>query len=416
MSKNNSELMKLLLVNSSINSTSTGRIAEEIGNEAVLKGYDVMAAYGFTNNRSRHKTIKIGSQVDHYLHALSTRILDRHGLESAAATKILVKQLENLNPDIVNLHNIHGYYLNYPILVDYLKSIKVPVVWTLHDCWPFTGHCSYFDAVACDRWKSGCHDCPNKKGYPSSVFVDRSRKNFELKKELFCSLPNLTMVAPCKWMAENVAASFLGEKRIEVIYNGVDTEVFKPESDMDIKILKNKMGIEGCKVILGVASVWDKRKGLEDFIRMASMLKDEEKIVLIGLNDRQIKDLPQNIIGIKRTESTSQLAAFYSMANVFVNPTYVDNFPTTNIESLACGTPVATYRTGGSPEAIDDYTGKVVAKGDVTGLLNSLRDLFKLSSSAIKEKCRKRAVENFDCHDRFKDYVKLFNELCITTR
>lgn len=404
---------KLLLINSAINSGSTGRIAEEIGREASAQGFDVTAAYGFTNNQSVHNSIEVGGTLDHYLHALLTRITDRHGYGSTKATRTLVNKLKENTPDVVNLHNIHGYYLNIEVLMGYLASINKPVVWTLHDCWPFTGHCSYFDAVNCDRWVDGCHDCPNKKGYPASFLVDNSRKNFAGKKALFRSLPNLTIVAPCQWMADNVKRSFLSDYRTEVIYNGVDTNVFTPASEQDTIELKRKLGLSDSKIILGVASTWDKRKGLEDFIKMASMLRDDERIVLIGLNDAQLKSLPQNIVGVKRTENTAQLAQFYSMADVFANPTYVDNFPTTNIEALACGTPVVTYNTGGSPEAIDTQTGRVVPRGDIDNMLKAIREL--AAEPDLRNKCRQRAVENFDCRNRFAEYGQLFKELCTTT-
>ena len=405
--------MILLLVNTSINSTSTGRIAEEIGRCASKAGFQVSAGYGFVNNKSQLDTIKIGTKSDHYLHALYTRLADRHGFGSGRATAKFLERLDEIAPDIVNLHNIHGYYLNVELLAKYLSRKGIPVVWTFHDCWPFTGHCSYFDAVHCDLWKSGCRNCPNKHGYPESILSDNSEKNYNEKRRLFCAIPNLTIVTPCHWMAENVKASFLGSSPVRVIYNGVDTDVFKPAASGDISRLRHEKGLDGKKIILGVASVWDRRKGLEDFKKLADMLFDDERIVLIGLNNKQLAALPENVIGVSRTENTTQLAEYYSMADVFVNPTYVDNFPTTNIEALACGTPVVTYNTGGSPEAIDNTTGRVVDKGDIVSLLNEIRSRYK--NEEISKKCRERAVGNFDSRDRFRDYVNLFNDICTTT-
>ena len=392
--------MKLLLVNTAINSTSTGRIAEEIGRCAQKSGYEVFAGYGFKNNGSALKAIKIGSKTDHYLHALLTRLTDRHGFGSAGATKEFIRQLNIINPDIINLHNIHGYYLNIPLMADWLKRHNRPVVWTFHDCWPFTGHCAYFDAVGCDRWTTGCHDCPNRLAYPSARFHDNSRKNFIQKKELFNSIPQLTVVVPCQWMADNVSRSFLNGKRTVVIYNGVNTDIFRPASADSSRQLKRSLQLEGKRVILGVASVWDKRKGLDDFKKMASLLHPDERIVLIGLDRKQIASLPDNIIGISRTENTARLAEFYSMADTFVNPTYVDNFPTTNIEALACGTP-----------AVSPTTGAVVAKGDVAGAIGNARRLW---AENPVDHCRRRAVTNFDSRDRFNAYTNLFNELCTT--
>lgn len=405
-------MSRLLLINASINSTSTGRIAEEIGRKAIENGFESIAGYGFINNNSSLKTVKIGSTTDHYLHALKTRIFDRHGFGSTVATKDFLKRIKPLDIDIVNLHNIHGYYLNVEVLSKFLADLGKPVVWTFHDCWPVTGHCSYFDAVNCDRWKTGCFNCPNKHGYPASKYIDNSKNNFERKKRLFEAIPNLTIVAPCNWMAEIVRQSFLGGKDVKVIYNGVNTDVFKPVSNEALDKLKGSLGLAGKRIILGVASVWDKRKGLEDFKKLSVLLGEDERIVLIGLSDEQRTSLPENIIAISRTENVEQLAAFYSMADVFVNPTYVDNFPTTNIEALACGTSVITYNTGGSPEAVDANTGRVIKKGDLNALMLAIREMFNVNN---EQKCRDRAIRNFDSRDRFNDYVNLFKELCITT-
>lgn len=330
-------------------------------------------------------------------------------------TKKFIDAIIGFNPDVINLHNVHGYYLNIDILFDYIKQYRKPVVWTLHDCWSITGHCSYFDAVNCDRWISGCFDCPNKHGYPTSLLIDNSKKNYLRKKELYSDLPNLTLIAPCKWMANIAKQSFLKGATIKVIYNGVNTSQFKPSSEDRIERLRKKYDLIGRYVILGVASVWDKRKGLNDFITMSSLINDDEKIVLVGLNKNQLEQLPNNIIGVNRTESIEELVDFYSMANVFVNPTHVDNFPTTNIESLACGTPVVTYDTGGSPEAISKETGRVVAKGNISGVIDAVRELFQYNQESLTHNCRLRAEQNFNSNDKFKEYVNLFKEICITT-
>lgn len=404
--------MNLLLVNTSINSGSTGRIAEEIGRCAKGCGFNVYAGYGRVNNNSSLKTIRIGTGFDIKMHGLVSRFADRHGFGSAKATKRFVKQIESIKPDIVNLHNIHGYYLNIQVLAEYLRRANIPVVWTFHDCWPFTGHCSYFDAVNCAKWKTGCENCPNQKGYPSSIFIDNSSNNYINKKSLFTSIPNLTIVTPSQWMADNVKQSFLGGVPIKVIYNGVDADVFKPASTEDTEALRKTLSLGKNKVYLGVASVWDKRKGLNDFIQMASGLHHDESIVLIGLNEKQRKLLPTNIIGVSRTENVRQLATYYSMADVFINPTYVDNFPTTNIEALACGTPVITYNTGGSPEALTDETGRIVEKAHVEDILEQARNM---SGRNYTDVCRERAVSYFDSKQRFNDYINLFKELCTTT-
>lgn len=406
---------KLLIFNTVLNSGSTGRIAEEIGLKANNNGFESYCTYGIKNNNSRLKSLQVSSKFDTYCHALKSRLFDAHGLGSIKVTKGILKDIQDINPDIINLHNIHGYYLNYPILFKFLKELQIPIVWTFHDCWPLTGHCSFFDAVNCNKWQSGCVNCPNLHGYPSSLFKDNSKYNYQLKREIFQSIENLTLVAPCYWMKEVIDKSFLNNKSIRVIYNGVNTHVFKPSSIERKHQVQKKLNLKNKTIFLGVASIWDKRKGLEDFIKISDYLTEEEVIILVGLNAKQISKLPSNIIGIQRTEDIAELADIYSSANVFLNPTYVDNFPTTNIEALACGTPVVTYDTGGSPESIDHLTGHTVEKGDYLSLLKYARDLSIQDRDAIATSCRERAINLFDSQERFQEYVNLFNSSCTTT-
>ena len=404
---------KLLLINVSSNSGSTGRIAEEIGQTAIAEGYECYFGYGRLGLDSKAHLIRIGSDWDVRVHGLESLLLDNHGFGSRNATKRFIQEIERIKPDVINLHNIHGYYLNVEILFEYLAKTDIPVVWTLHDCWPFTGHCSYFDRYHCEKWKTGCHHCPNSKGYPKSLFLDCSKTNYARKKELFNKPKNITFVAVCNWMANNVKASFLGGYPVKTIYNGVDVEAFCPRFSglRGTNSLKAKFGIlEKAKVVLGVASTWDKRKGLDDFVKLRAMLSANYAVVLVGLSDRQIQSLPRGIIGIKRTESVDQLAELYSLADVFVNPTYVDNFPTTNIEALACGTPVITYRTGGSPEAVDEKTGIVIEQGDIKQLKSAVEFLASRKCEYTVA-CRERALNRFNKNDRYNDYVDLFDRL-----
>ena len=271
------------------------------------------------------------------------------GFASKHATKKLLKFLDKINPDIVHLHNIHGYYLNIELLFNYLKEKQIRVIWTLHDCWSFTGQCAFFDYVGCDKWQTECKNCPMLSEYPKS-FVDSSKWNYQKKKELFTGL-NITLVTPSKWLASLVKNSYLKVYDVKVINNGIDLNVFKPTPSN----FREKYCLKDKKMILGVAGVWDRRKGLNDFIELSKLLDDNYVIVLVGLNDKQLDLLPHNIIGIKRTENQQELAGLYTTADVFFNPTYEDNYPTVNLESLACGTPVITYDTGGSPEFVDFF-------------------------------------------------------------
>lgn len=397
--------MKLLQINTTLNTTSTGRITEEIGIKAMEYGYDSYAAFRKLGPAgSKSKKIKIGNEFDRYIHGLNTRVFDRHGFSSQNATKKLVKQIKQVDPDVIGLHNLHGYYLNVEILFQYLKKVQKPVVWTFHDCWPFTGHCVYFDRVGCEKWKKQCYSCPQKKKYPASYLVDNSKNNFSKKRELFTGLENLTIITPSGWLKDLVKKSFLKEYPVRVIHNGIDLKVFKPRTDQ----LPAELNNLEAKIILGVASVWDERKGLKDFLKLADSLDKKYKIVLVGLNRKQIAKLPDNILGIERTENVEQLSSLYSKADVFVNPTWSDNFPTTNIESLACGTPVVTYRTGGSPEAIDSETGIVINQGDVQQLTKAIQNICSKGKKSYQYKCRKRATELFDKEKRYYDYVNLY--------
>ena len=400
--------IKLLILNTSANTSSPGRIGEEIGLLAQQSGFEVRFAYGRKEVNSRLSLMRIGDEWDIRRHGLESRLFDTHGFASRNATKEFIRELELWKPDIINIHNVHGYYINVELLFNYLKHVQMPVVWTFHDCWPFTGHCSYFDFVGCYKWKTECNHCPNLKGYPASWGFDNSKNNYYRKNELFNGLEHLTIVTPSQWLANHVKESFLKEYPVRVINNGVDEEVFNIVPKPAI-LGENSHGKE--KIIMGIASIWDKRKGLDDFMELRNQLPPEFKIVLVGLSQSQIRNLPKNITGISRTESTHELAALYSAADVFVNPTYVDNFPTPNIEALACGTPVITYNTGGSPEAIDESTGIVVDKGDVHGLKLAIEEVLGKGKNYYRESCRARAERLYNKDDRFRDYIELFKEI-----
>ena len=401
-------MKKLLIINVTANSGSTGRIAEEIGQTAVDNGYETYLAYGRTANKSKNKLIRIGNNLNVYLHGIESMLFDNHGFSSRIVTKRFIRRIEEIKPDIINIHNIHGYYINVKILFEYLSKINIPVVWTFHDCWPFTGHCSHFIKHHCNKWKSECFSCPNIKGYPKSLLLDKSRTNFKKKKNLFTNIENLTIVSPSIWLSNLVKKSFFKHKNILTINNGIDVNIFKP-TDNNTNI-RSKLNLNDEKIIIGVASVWTYSKGLDDFIKLDEMLSNKYKIILVGLSKKQISRIPTNIIGIERTESVQQLAELYNIADVFVNPTYADNFPTTNIESLACGTPIITYKTGGSPESVDNKTGMVVEQGNLNDLKVAIEKITS-NKSKYSDPCRAKAVMLYNKQDRFNDYINLFNSL-----
>lgn len=392
----------ILQINIVANRGSTGKIAEDIGKLAIENGYGSWIAYGRGNPISKSNLIRIGSDFDMRLHGIQTRLFDSHGLGSKASTREFIEKVKRIKPDIIHLHNIHGYYLNYKILFDYLKKWGGPVVWTLHDCWPFTGHCSYYTFAKCDKWKSGCFNCPQLKEYPASLWLDRSTKNFQDKKNAFLGLSNLTIVPVSNWLADQVAQSFLKDYPINIIHNGIDLDVFRP------KTIIEKDGNK--KTVLGVASVWDRRKGLDEFKELRKILPENYVILLIGLTQDQISSLPDGITGIRRTEHIEQLVDLYNMADVFVNPTLEDTFPTTNLEALACGTPVITYNTGGSPEAIDEKTGLVIPYSNNEDMAKKIRFVCENKPFSQRD-CRKRAELLFDKNQAFQSYINIYNSL-----
>lgn len=395
--------MKVLQINSVCGIGSTGRIVTDIHNILIEQGHESYIAYGRDLPKNCDTPIKIGSKLDNYKHVALTRIFDKHGFGSKKATQKFIEKVKELDPDIIHLHNIHGYYINIEVLFDYLKKADKPVVWTLHDCWSFTGHCAYFDYVGCDKWKTGCYDCPEKNSYPASVIIDNSKDNYIKKKELFTGIKNLTIVTPSKWLAGLVKQSYLREYPVEVINNGIDLDVFKPtQSDF-----RERFNLEDKFIILGVASTWDRRKGFKYFIELSKKIKNDEAIVLVGLSEKQRKYLPKNIIGITRTSNVKELAEIYTAADVFLNPTLEDNFPTTNLEALACGTPIITFNTGGSPESIEDITTNIVDKGNVDGLLKSIQKA-KDNKIYFQEKLIERAKLKYDKEKNFLKYINLY--------
>jgi glycosyltransferase involved in cell wall biosynthesis len=399
----------VLQINTTLNTTSTGRIAEEIGQTLIQNGHEsyiASAQLGPGGTCSEH--IPIGNEFDIYMHGMKSRLLDRHGFGSNRATTQLVEQIKRVDPDVIGLHNLHGYYLNVEVLFTYLKQVQKPVVWTFHDCWPFTGHCSFFDFVGCEKWKTECYDCPLSDKYPASWFMDNSTENFHQKRALFNGLEKLVIVTPSRWLKDLVGESFLSSYPVKVIHNGIDLEQFRP---VDTDIAKAKYGVSGRHVILGVASVWDRRKGLGYFVDLSKRLGDRFKIILVGLAGGRLRNLADNIMGIPRTESVEELVALYNIADVFVNPTMVDNFPTTNLEALACGTPVITFDTGGSPEAISAKTGRVVVQKNVDELYQSVMQIAENGKDFYKPYCRARAIAKYDKKDRFAEYVQVYKEL-----
>lgn len=402
--------MNIVQINLSQNQGSTGKIAEQIGVLAKSKGHEVYIASGRHFNKTELHPIKIGGKFDVLWHVFISHFIDGDGKGSYLSTKRLVNQLSRINPDIIHLHVIHESYINYPILFKYLKEANIPVVWTFHDCWAFTGHCCHFDYIGCNKWKTVCKDCPAGKNFKKLEFFHTSKSNFEKKKRLFTSIKDMTIVPVSEWLSGLVSESFLAKYDVKVIKNGIDLNVFKPVDSN----LREKLGWKEAFVVLGVANGWGKKKGFTDFVTIAKK-NPTWRFVMIGLPKHLHDSVPDNILAIQFTKNQAELAEYYSMADVYLNPTYEDTYPTVNLEAIACGTPVVTYNTGGSPETIGNGTGYIVDKGDISGLEMSMIRIMSNTKSYYIKTCRRHAEMNFNCNDKFKEYIDLY-EVVISNR
>ena len=399
---------KLLQINPVVRlNTSTGRIMKEIGEIAQAAGWESYIAYsGARDGVPQHSShlVPVGNKLDLALHAVATRLFDAHGLVSRRATKQLIRRIREIDPDVIHIHNVHGYWLNYPLLCQYLRESGKPVIWTVHDCWLYTGHCYYYSAARCDKWQTGCGHCPQKRAFPASWIFDRSARNWRDKQRAFGSLERLTIVPVSDWIRQEMSRSFLADKPFQVIHNGIDLDVFHPAGT----------GAErpAGTVILGVATLWLEEKGVRDFVELAGRLREGEHLVLVGhMSEVQRAAFPAGVEFIERTENVAKLAALYARATAFVNPTWQDNYPTVNLEAIACGTPVVTYRTGGSVEAVAEGTGFVVEQGDVQGLLDRVRELAAEDRQAVAARCRAQALQHFSKQERYQDYIRLYESL-----
>lgn len=388
--------MKILMINVVCGIKSTGRICTDLAQSLEKQGHEVRIAYGreeVPEQLSRF-AVQIGSQLDVYAHVGRAMALDGVGLGSKAATKKFIAWVKEYDPDIIHLHNLHGYYIHVPSLFAYLRTANKKIIWTLHDMWPFTGHSPACDQAGCEKWRTGCGDCPMLGDYPKS-FLDFSRRNIRWKKETFSGFDDMTLVSPSRWLAGLTEQSFLGQYPVKVIPNGIDTSAFY-SVDTDFKA---RHGLENKKIILGVAGNWhDTRKGFPDFMALARKLPENYHMVMVGIPEDLKQQLPGNVLGIPKTHSVQELAEVYSSADVLLNPTYSDNFPTVNLEALCCGTPVLTYKTGGSPEPIREGWGAVAEQGDWEQVLQLLPQVMEMKPDAVLAQnlfSKERAIEEY---------------------
>lgn len=399
-------MKKLIQINTVCN-TSTGKLMGDIQRKADELGYETLSIVGRRKVFSDMRCEKIGNAVSFWIHVVINTIFDRQGYGSYFVTRKIIRSLREEDPDIIHLHNLHGYYLNLPVLFDYLsKEFRGKVFWTFHDCWPITGHCAYFTAIGCEKWRQGCNRCPNKRVYPTSLFADASGKNYKDKKRMFNSLDNLVIITPSEWEAALVKDSFLGKYPIRVVNNGIDLKTFTYRNPQNQIYNKYHINREK-KIILGVASIWERRKGLEDFVSLAARLPLDYQIVLVGLSKRQMKKLPENMLGIERTESKEELAEVYSLADFFMNPSREESFSLVTAEALACGTPAIVLNTSAVKELICDDNGIVLSDHKPEDYIKAIEGLENRQLS--RETVMKTALK-YDVNAFAEKVISLYQE------
>lgn len=391
--------MKVLQINSVCGYGSTGNIVVDLYRALKEQGHECCVAYGRGNAPEDVQSYRIGSDVDVYVHGILSRITDKHGFYSTRATKRFVQWMKEYDPDVIHLHNLHGYYINIEILFDALKQMDKPVVWTLHDCWAFTGHCAHYIKAGCDAWITECHHCRQRKSYPASMLKDNSTCNYRKKKKIFNNVSNLTIITPSQWLKDEVKKSFLSEYAVDVIYNGIDLHVFSPtESDF-----REKYHLNGQKMILGVANVWSESKGLRIFNFLAEQLNDSYSIVLVGIDKKDSAKLNPRIICINRTADKHELAEIYTAADLYLNPSVEETMGLTTVEALACGTNVMVLDSTALPEIVGYDSGMIMTENNV---INQVYDRMNHLSDVVKN--RKLAMR----YDKKKQYLKYVDLYC----
>lgn len=405
--------MKIIEINTTKNSGSTGRIASQIQAYVNGKGESCKIAFGYGNSEGS-SDFSMYSRAGTHIHSFLSRKLCMQGRCSWVQTYRLVNFLKAEKPDIVHLHNIHGHYLNYKILFRYLKSTQIPVVWTFHDCWPYTGKCAHYSGVGCDKWKTECFDCPNLQTYPDSSF-DGSRRNYQNKKRCFTSLEKLHIVCNSDWLKSQVEESFFKGADITRIYNGVDTGVFYPKTANEVKKAAEKYGIDlEKKTILGVSGVWKADKGLQVFLELTRAISPEYQVVLVGVSQSQKETLPKSVIAIERTEDMQELAALYTLADVLVNASKEETFGMVPAEAMACGTPVVVSSKTACPEIADPSVGLVVSMDSIDELIDAIEGICTKGKGVYSDSCVAKIRNLFSVEEMNRQYYGLYKRVLKT--
>lgn len=399
--------MKLLQINVDANNGSNGSIAQELGKEALRRGWESYIAYGRRSVPSESTLIRIGNDLDVKIHGIQSRLFDNHGLASKSATRQFLKSVDEIRPNLIHLHNIHGYYLNYKLLFEYFKEKNIPIVWTFHDCWPFTGHCGYFESVQCEKWKTGCHSCELRKFYPKSLFLDRSSRNYRLKKSLFTSINSLHITTVSKWLMSKVRDSFFRDYPISTVYNFVNEKIFSPNVE---RINRCDYGLDDRKILIGAAANWVPSKGIPDFNALADSLSDKYQIVMVGVTEDVKKQISPNVHCLARVERPQLLAALYAEADILLNLSRQETFGMTTLEAMACGTPGISYNNTACPEVLSNDTGVIVPTGNIKAVEEAIELIEKKGKNSFKDNCVARANTIFSKNNIISQYFDVYDK------
>ena len=400
--------MKLLLINSTVNIGSTGRIVEQIARHCLRRGHEVHIAYGRRAQASEAQLVRVGSRWGQALHLVATRLFDTHGFHSKKATKQLASYIEAYAPDVIHLHNLHGYYLHVGVLFEFLERSRIPVVWTLHDCWAFTGHCCYYVRADCRKWENECGACPLSHLYPASLVKDNSRDNYFVKRELFNRLDRLILVTVSRWLKRQVERSFLSSHSVMTIYNGIDLSAFHPQGKA---VAKRRLGLEGKHVVLGVANHWSEGKGAHVLQAVASLLAGRVEVVLVGHGLERVSRVGGMLRVVERTDDVQQLADYFRAADVFVSPSIAETFGMVVAEALACGTPCVVRNGTALGDLVDSSVGAVVEGDDPERYALAIKDVLGRNPHEMAKSCRRRAESLFSLDARMDEYLGLYESL-----
>lgn len=397
---------KIIQFNPVANWGSTGRLTEDIGDVVMAAGWQSYIAFGRQFNPSKSHLLQVGGKWSVLSHTLKTRLFDRQGFGSYFATKNLLKKFDEIKPDVFQFHNLHGNFLNLPLILKYATEKNIPIVWSLHDCWSMTGHCSHFISIGCEKWKTGCYKCPLKRKYPNSWLIDSSKRNYREKKALIQAVPRLTIISGSEWLAGIARESYFKGRVIRVIPDGIDTDIYQPRNNGDE--IRKRLGLEGKFVIVATGTVWDDDKGLSDYGKLKTMLSDDYAIVLVGMNEEALAMVPEGVIGLPRTKSPQELSEYYSMADCVMSLSKRESFGLTPVEGFACGTPAIVYDTTALPELITLETGFVAKFLDVEDVKKKVEAMRAKGKDYYSARCREIALEKYDRKVCFEEYMKVY--------